>query len=129
MPIPSISLDEALQQFAQRFRELLSKPQYLYFVTVLMGLMLCEGARTLQGLLRQIAARPGLAGLSRFLAEAPWEAAAVALALSSHMEATISTFESVTGTLTHVLLDSWYSAKRHGPAARQRGFLITTGLK
>jgi SRSO17 transposase len=28
-----------------------------------------------------------------------------------------------------VLLDTWYSAKRHGPAARERGFLITSGLK
>jgi hypothetical protein len=37
MPIPGICLDEALQQFAQGFRELLSKPQYQYFVTVLLG--------------------------------------------------------------------------------------------
>jgi hypothetical protein len=59
MPLPSRCLDEALQQFAQGFRELLSKPQYQYFV----------------------------------------------------------------------LLDTWYSAKCHGPAARERGFLITSGLK
>src|SRR5216683_3536848 len=78
MPIPIICLDEALQHFAQRFRELLSKPQYQYFVTVLLGLMLCEGARTLSGLLQQIADRPSLAGLSRFLSEAPWQEAAMA---------------------------------------------------
>ena len=47
MPIPIICLDEALQHFAGRFRELFSTPQYQYFVTVLLGLMLCEGARTL----------------------------------------------------------------------------------
>src|SRR5437868_15446593 len=76
MPIPIICLDEALQHFAQRFRELFSKPQYQYFVTVLLGLMLCEGTRTLRGLLRQIAEGPSLAGLSRFLSEAPWEAVA-----------------------------------------------------
>jgi len=238
MPIPIICLDEALQHFAQRFRELLSKPQYQYFVTVLLGLMLCEGTRTLSGLVRQIAAGPNLAGLSRFLSEAPWEAAAVAEQWLKHfretmqpqvvaerqrqrqeqpkrrgrpqapivtgyligddstiekrkakkmeglglhhsttedkrvrghsmveslyvllgrrcplapqmyrqqavceaegvpfsskidlMEHRIRTFEPVAGTLTHVLLDTWYSAKVHGPAARERGFLITTGLK
>jgi hypothetical protein len=238
MPIPIICLDEALQHFAQRFRELLSKPQYQYFVTVLLGLMLCEGTRTLSGLLRQIAAGPSLAGLSRFLSQAPWEAAAVveqwlkhfretmqpqvAAELQRHrqeqpkrrgrptppvvtgyligddstiekrkgkkmegwglhhsttedkrvpghswveslyvllgrrcplapqmyrqravcasegvafaskidlMEAAIRTFEPVAGTRTHVLLDTWYSAKRIWRAARERGFLITTGLK
>ncbi len=78
MPVPIICLDEHLRHFAQRFRKLLSKPQYQYFVTVLLGLMLCEGTRTLRGLVRQIADGPSLAGLSRDLAEAPWEATAVA---------------------------------------------------
>jgi hypothetical protein len=78
MPVPIICLDEHLRHFAQRFRKLLSKPQYQYFVTVLLGLMLCEGARTLRGLVRQIADGPSLAGLSRFLSEAPWEATVVA---------------------------------------------------
>jgi hypothetical protein len=32
-------------------------------------------------------------------------------------------------TRTHVLLDAWYSAKTIWKAARDRGFLITTGLK
>jgi len=41
----------------------------------------------------------------------------------------IRTFEPIAGTVTHVLLDTRYSAKDHGPAARERGFLITTGLK
>lgn len=41
----------------------------------------------------------------------------------------IRTFTSLLGTLTHVLLDSWYSAKRIWKVARERGFLITTGLK
>src|SRR6266566_2046310 len=238
MPVPIICLDEYVQQFAERFRKLLSKPQYQYFVTVLLGLMLCEGARTLRGLVRQIAERPSLAGLSRFLSEAPWEAAAVAEQWLRHfrkemqplveaeqqrhrqahpkgrgrpklpvvtgyligddstiekrkgkkmeglglhhsttqekrvrghsmveslyvllgrrcplapqmyrqqavcraegvafaskidlMEAVIQTFEPVAGTQTHVLLDSWYSAKRLWRVARERGFLITTGLK
>ena len=78
MPVPIICLDEEVRHFAERFRKVFSKPQYQYFVTVLLGLMLCEGARTLSGLLQQIADRPSLAGLSRFLSEAPWEEATVA---------------------------------------------------
>ncbi len=238
MPVPIICLDEEVRYFAQRFQKLFSKPQYQYFVTVLLGLMESEGGRNLSGLLRQIGAGASLAGLSRFLSEAPWEAAAVAehwlrhfreemqpcvaaelqqqrqeqakrrghpkqpvvtgyligddstmhkpkgkkmeglgqhhsttegkripghsmvqslyVLLGRHcplapqlyrqqrvcevegvpfaskialMEATIRTFEPVAGTLTHVLLDTWYSAKCLWRAARERGFLITTGLK
>jgi hypothetical protein len=238
MPVPIICLDENVCHFAQRFRKLLSKPQYQYFVIVRLRLMQCEGGRTLSGLLRQIGAGPSLAGLSRFFSEAPWEAKAVAERWLRHfretmqpqvavelqrqrqeqpkhrgrpkqpvvtgyligddstmhkpkgkkmeglgqhhsategkripghsmvqslyvllgrrcplapqlyreprvceaegvpfaskidlMEAIIRTFEPVAGTLTHVLLDTWYSAKRLWRAARERGFHITTGLK
>ncbi len=238
MPVPIICLDEDVRYFAERFREVFSKPQYQYFVTVLLGLMLCEGTRTLSGLLRQIADSPSLAGLSRFLSEAPWEEAAVVESWLRHfreemqpqvaaelqrehqmqpkrrgrpkapvvtgyligddstiekrkgkkmeglgrhhsttqdkrvrghslveslyvllgrrcplapqlyrqqavctaegvpfaskielMETTIRTFEPIAGTVTHVLLDSWYSAKRLWRAAREREFLITTGIK
>src|SRR2546428_8934622 len=41
----------------------------------------------------------------------------------------IRTFEPVAGTRTHVLLDSWYSAKAIWREARERGFLMTTGRK
>ncbi len=78
MPVPIICLDEEVRYFAERFQKLFSKPQYQYFVTVLLGLMESEGGRNLSGLLRQIGAGASLAGLSRFLSEAPWEAAAVA---------------------------------------------------
>jgi hypothetical protein len=78
MPVPIICLDEEIRQFAERFQELFSRPQYQHFVTVLLGLMLCEGTRTLSGLVQQIADGSSLAGLSRFLSEAPWEEAAVA---------------------------------------------------
>jgi len=238
MPIPIICLDEQLRQFAERFRQELSKPQYQYLVIVLLGLMLCEGRRTLRGLLRQVADGASLAGLSRFLGQAPWQAAALVECWLKHfretmqplveaelqrqrqahpkgrgrpklpvvtgyligddstiekrkgkkmeglgvhhsttqdkrvrghslveslyvllgrrcplapqlyrqqavcaaegvpfaskidlMETVIRTFEPVAGTLTHVLLDSWYSAKRLWRAARERGFLITSGRK
>ncbi len=238
MPIPIICLDTHLRHFAERFRHELSKPQYQHFVIVLLGLMLCEGTRTLRGLLHQVAERPSLAGLSRFFSEAPWEATAVVERWLEHfrqamqpeveaelqrqrqgqpkrrgrphqpvvtgyligddstmhkrkakkmeglglhhsttedkrvpghslveslyvllgrrcplapqlyrqrveclaegvpfeslidmMEGVILTFEPVAGTVTHVLLDTWYSAKRLWRAARERGFLITSGLK
>ncbi len=41
----------------------------------------------------------------------------------------LRTFEPLAGTRTHVLLDSWYAAKRLWKTARERSFLITTGLK
>jgi hypothetical protein len=45
------------------------------------------------------------------------------------MEALIREFEPVEGTQTHILLDSWYCAKCLWHAARERDFLITTGMK
>lgn len=45
------------------------------------------------------------------------------------MEATIRDFQPVPDTLTHVLVDSWYTSKRIWRAARERGFLMTSGLK
>jgi len=77
MPVPIICLDDELCHFVQRYRERLSKPQYKYFVIVLLGLMLCEGRRTLVGLVEQVAEQVSLAGLSRFLGQAPWDAQAV----------------------------------------------------
>jgi len=238
MPVPIICLDDELCHFVQRYRERLSKPQYKYFVIVLLGLMLCQGRRTLVGLLEQVAESTSLSGLSRFLAQAPWDQEAVGQqwlkdfrakmqplveaeherqrrmqpkrrgrpkqpfvtgyligddstmhkpkgkkmeGLGQHhsttedrrlpghsmveglyvlldqrcplvpqmyrqqavceqegvpfqskielMEATIRSFEPVTGTRTHVLLDSWYCAKCLWRAARERGFEITTGMK
>ena len=46
MPVPIICLDDEVCQFAERFREQFTKPQYQYSVIVLLGLMLCEGRRT-----------------------------------------------------------------------------------
>lgn len=44
-------------------------------------------------------------------------------------EETIRTFEPVSGTLTHVLMDSWYTCRRLWRLALGRGFAITGGLK
>lgn len=238
MPIPIICLDVELRQYAERFRQCFSKPQWKYFVIVLLGLMLCQESCTMSGLLRQVAADSTLSGMSRFLSCAPWSAEAVAEAwverfhaqlaarvkaeharqrqarpkqpgrpkatvvtgyligddstcekprgkkmggLGKHysgvahavvtghslvlglytllgrqcplaprmyrqkkvcqregvafkskidiMEEIIQDFTPVPGTQTHVLLDSWYTCKRIWRAARDRGFLITSGLK
>jgi hypothetical protein len=72
-----------VRHFAERFRAVFSKPQYQYFVTVLLGLM----------------------------------------------EALICAFEPVVDTHTHIELPSWYCAKCLWHAARERDFLITTGMK
>ncbi len=45
------------------------------------------------------------------------------------MDDLIATFQPLPGTTTHVLLDSWYAAKRLWKTARGRGFQISTGLK
>ncbi len=238
MPIPIVCLDARLRQFVLAFRSCFNQPQMQYFVTVLLGLMLCQERRTLSGLQRQVAEHRSLSGLSRFLAEAPWSAETVAQTwlarfrdqlspmveadqrhqrqtrptrpgrppspivtgylvgddstqpkdkaqtmggLGWHhsttvgrrvvghslvqglyvllgrrcpvapqlyrqrgtcqaedvpfhskidlMEDLIRTFEPVAGTRTHVLVDTWYAAKRIWRAARARGFLITSGLK
>src|SRR5689334_515905 len=77
MPQPILCLDAEVRYFAERFRAVFSKPQYEYFVTVLLGLLECEGRRTLSGMLSKIAQPPSLSGLSRFLSEAPWVAEAL----------------------------------------------------
>ncbi len=238
MPQPIICLDEEVCHFAEGFRSLFSKPQYQYFVTVLLGLMECDGRRTLSGLLHEVGQSSRLSGLSRFFSEAPWSQEAVVARWLKHfrvemqplveaereqqrqqqpkrrgrptqplvtgyvigddstmskpkgrkieglgkhhsttydqriighslvqglyvlldrscplaphlyrqakvcaaeavpfhskielMETLIREVEPVAGTKTHILLDSWYCAKCLWRAARERDFLITTGLK
>jgi SRSO17 transposase len=45
------------------------------------------------------------------------------------MRELIRTFEPVPHTVTHVLLDTWYTCKHVWRLTRERGFLITSGLK
>lgn len=78
MPKPIICLSEPLRQFMEAFRACFSKRQWKYFVIVLLGLIECEERRTMTGLLRVVAERVSLAGLSRFFNRWPWDAAEVA---------------------------------------------------
>jgi hypothetical protein len=67
MRIPIVCVDERLRQYIQTFADCFSRPQFKHFVIVLMGLLLCQGKRTLTGLLRSVAVKASLASLSRFL--------------------------------------------------------------
>ncbi len=238
MRVPIICMDGRLRDFAAAFRPCFSRPQHRYFEIVLLALLLCQEAKTLSALLRQVAVQATLSGLSRFFATAPWSTADVAqtwrqrfdthvaplvaaeqarqqaaqpkrrgrptppvvtgyligddstmhkvrgkqmAGLGKHYSTTagtqvvghslvqmlyvvqgrqcplepqlyrqqavcaaegvpfrskidlvdeqLRTFEPLPGTRTHVLLDSWFAAKRLWKTARTRGFLITTGLK
>lgn len=77
MPLPIICAYEDLQQYLMSYRDLFFKPQYQYFVIVLLGFLQCQQARTLSGLQRSVAQGGSLSGLSRFFARAPWESEAL----------------------------------------------------
>ena len=83
-------MDTRLRHFAATFRGCFSKPQHRYFEIVLLALLLCLEAKTLTGLLRQVAARASLSGLSRFLAKAPWSTAAVAQTWRTRIDAQVT---------------------------------------
>jgi hypothetical protein len=57
------------------FRGKLNATQWKYFVTVLMGLVHCEGSKTLSGMLQKVAVAVTISGLSRFLISPAWSAA------------------------------------------------------
>ncbi len=78
MPKPIVCLSAALCQFAEVFRPCFSQRQWKYFVIVLLGLIECDGRRTLRGLLAGVGEKVSLCGLSRFFSRWRWSAAAVA---------------------------------------------------
>ena len=84
MPQPILCLDEEVYHFAKRFDALFSKPQFQYLVTVLQGLMECDGKRTLSGLLHEVSQPYSLSGLSRFFSQALWEPGAEELGLDHY---------------------------------------------
>ncbi|HEY1350859.1 MAG TPA: hypothetical protein VGF67_14655 [Ktedonobacteraceae bacterium] len=54
MLVPMLCLDEEVRHFAQRQGGCLSKAHDQHFVTMLAGVMQCEGRRGLCALLRQV---------------------------------------------------------------------------
>lgn len=84
MRLPIICLDPRFGQYLLRFRHCFSKPQYEYFVTILLGLMLCQGASTLSGVIGHVEGQVSLSGSSRFLSSAPWSADEVSRTWFNH---------------------------------------------
>ena len=66
MAQPVIVQDASLVQFTQGLRSAFRLPQWKYFVIVLLGLIECDGRRTLRGLLTGVGEKVSLCGLSRF---------------------------------------------------------------
>lgn len=93
MPKPIVCLSTALRQFIELFRPCFSKRQWKYFVIVLLGLIKCEGRRTLCGLLAVVGEQASLCGLSRFFSRWQWSPAKVASTwlrrFREQMEATV----------------------------------------
>jgi len=77
MPKPIICLSDTLRQFLEVFGGCFSRRQWKYFVTVLLGLVECEGRSTLKGFLRCVGEKVSLSGLSRFLSRWSWSPAEV----------------------------------------------------
>lgn len=78
MPKPIVCLSVALCQFAEVFRPCFSQRQWKYFVMVLLGLVECEGRRTLSGLLSTVGEKVSVCGLSRFFSRWQWSPTEVA---------------------------------------------------
>ena len=101
MPQPIHIQDTRLARYMRLFRHVFSLPQWKYFVTVLLGLLHCDERRTLSALLRHIVVKVTIEE--------------------------VTTFEPPPDTHTHLLIDSWYMAKRIWRAARWRGWDVTGG--
>ena len=69
--------DATLRNYLEAFRSQFTVPQWKYFETVLMGLLHCDGSKTLSGMLREVSVWVTLGGLSRFLISPAWSIAAL----------------------------------------------------
>jgi hypothetical protein len=78
MAHPIIIQDSSLRNYLAAFRGTIHPAQWRYFETVLMGLIHCQAARTLSGLLRTLAVLVTVWDLSRFLVSPRWSAARLA---------------------------------------------------
>jgi len=87
MPQPLLCLDEEVRHVAERCRSQFTKPQEQDVGTVLLGLMECEGKRTVSALLREGGASSSVSGLSRCFAVAPWNADALVKSWQRHVRA------------------------------------------
>jgi hypothetical protein len=78
MAHPIIIQEGTLRNYLGEFREVIHPAQWMYFETVLMGLIHCQASRTLSGLLRTVAVLVTVWDLSRFLISPRWSASRIA---------------------------------------------------
>ena len=78
MAHPIIIQEGSLRNYLGAFREVVRPAQWMYFETVLLGLIHCQASRTLSGLLRTVAVLVRVWDLSRFLVSPRWSAARLA---------------------------------------------------
>jgi hypothetical protein len=79
MPQPMRCLDADVRPCAEPFRSAFSRPHDEDVVTVLLGLLECEGRRTLSGLMSTVAQPPSVRRVRRVLSESPWVVEAVVI--------------------------------------------------
>lgn len=72
MEIPIVSGTPNFDQFLQPFKQYFSNPQYRNLSHYLLGLLLCEGKRTITRLRRSQASAESYNRLHHFVSEAPW---------------------------------------------------------
>src|ERR671932_375200 len=124
MRVPIICMEGRLRDFAAEFRPCFSTPQRRYFEIVLLALLLCQEAKTLTGLLRQVTVQVPLSGLSRFMAIAPWSTADVATTWRTHFDTQVAPLVAAEQARQRAA----QPARRGGPANPVRfGCLIGDG--
>jgi hypothetical protein len=78
MAHPIIIQESSFRNYLGAFREVIRPAQWMYFETVLMGLIHCQASRTLSGMLRAVATLVTVWDLSRFLVSPRWSPTRVA---------------------------------------------------
>ncbi len=72
MAHPIIIQESTYRNYLAGFRDVIRPAQWMYFETVLMGLIHCQASRTLSGMLRSVAVLVTVWDLSRFLVSPRW---------------------------------------------------------
>jgi len=72
MAHPIIIQESSFRNYLVNFQEVIRPAQWMYFETVLMGLIHCQASRTISGILRAVAVLVTVWDLSRFLISPRW---------------------------------------------------------
>jgi SRSO17 transposase len=77
MRVPLECIDQHLSAYLELFRDCFSKPQYRYFVIILLGIILFQGNGTVSNIIDQVGTQVTLQGASHFLGLSPWSSSQV----------------------------------------------------